>query len=153
MVAIALERPDEGVELRFLMWRRVIRMKWIVAAAVAWSMLSIAAGHTAGNICHLGGALWGLCYGVAARRGILLTATFDRCCDFVAQLFKPRRKMKVERGGARYWHGDVQKDMDYNRERRAREAQIDAILDKMRKSGYDGLTEEEKRTLFTAGKK
>jgi hypothetical protein len=61
--------------------------------------------------------------------------------------------MKVERGGARYWHGDVQKDMDYNRERRAREAQIDAILDKMRKSGYDGLTEEEKRTLFTAGKK
>jgi hypothetical protein len=43
--------------------------------------------------------------------------------------------------------------MDYNRERRAREAQIDAILDKMRKSGYDGLTEEEKRTLFTAGKK
>jgi hypothetical protein len=61
--------------------------------------------------------------------------------------------MKVERGGARMWQGDRQQDRDFNRQKRANEAQIDAILEKMRRSGYDGLTEEEKRTLFSAGKK
>jgi hypothetical protein len=62
--------------------------------------------------------------------------------------------MKVMRGGAHAtWTGDRAQDRDYNRRRRAEEAQIDAILDKMRRSGYNGLTEEEKRTLFSAGKK
>ena len=33
-----------------------------------------------------------------------------------------------------------------------REAEVDAILDKIRKSGYDSLTKEEKKRLFEASK-
>ena len=48
--------------------------------------------------------------------------------------------------------GDKQKDMEYNRKKKATQEEIDAILDKMKKTGYDGLSEDEKRKLFSAGK-
>ena len=43
--------------------------------------------------------------------------------------------------------------MDYNADRRSHEEQIDAILDKISKHGYDGLTAEEKQMLFDASKR
>lgn len=39
-------------------------------------------------------------------------------------------------------------DHEYNAQKRANQARIDAILDKVRRSGYASLTEEEKRDLF-----
>ena len=39
-------------------------------------------------------------------------------------------------------------DHDYNARKREQQARIDAILDKVRRSGYASLTEEEKRLLF-----
>jgi hypothetical protein len=41
-------------------------------------------------------------------------------------------------------------DMEYNARKRQKQAEIDAILDKIRKSGYDSLTKEEKKRLFDA---
>ena len=35
-----------------------------------------------------------------------------------------------------------------NKEKQQREAEIDKILDKIRRSGYSSLTEEEKKRLF-----
>ena len=48
---------------------------------------------------------------------------------------------------------EKQRDMDYNADRRSHEEQIDAILDKISKHGYDGLTAEEKQMLFDASKR
>ncbi len=41
-------------------------------------------------------------------------------------------------------------DMEYNARQKARQEEIDKILDKIRKSGYDSLTKEEKQRLFEA---
>lgn len=41
-------------------------------------------------------------------------------------------------------------DMEYNAHKQKNQEEIDAILDKIRKSGYDSLTKEEKRRLFDA---
>ena len=41
-------------------------------------------------------------------------------------------------------------DMEYNARKQQRQAEVDAILDKIRKSGYDSLTKEEKKRLFEA---
>ena len=43
--------------------------------------------------------------------------------------------------------------MDYNARRKQEEAEIDAILEKIRRSGYASLTAEEKKKLFEASKK
>jgi membrane associated rhomboid family serine protease len=154
IVAVAIHRPDERVTLLLLLWRCTVRMKWIAIVAVALSVLSVTSANAGGNVCHVGGALWGAVYGLMLRRGVDITSGFNRLADGLVGLFRPRRKMKVMRGGAHAtWTGDCAQDRDYNRRRRAEEAQIDAILDKMRRSGYNGLTEEEKRTLFSAGKK
>ena len=45
-------------------------------------------------------------------------------------------------------NGERNPDWDYNARRRASQEEIDRILDKIRKSGYDSLTKEEKQTLF-----
>jgi hypothetical protein len=42
--------------------------------------------------------------------------------------------------------------MDYNARKRKNQDEIDAILDKIRKSGYDSLTKEEKQKLFDASR-
>ena len=42
--------------------------------------------------------------------------------------------------------------MEYNARKKQRQAEVDAILDKIRKSGYDSLTKEEKKRLFEASK-
>lgn len=39
-------------------------------------------------------------------------------------------------------------DWDYNARKKAQQAEVDRILDKIRRNGYDSLTKEEKQTLF-----
>jgi hypothetical protein len=39
-------------------------------------------------------------------------------------------------------------DEEYNARKRKNQEEVDAILDKIRKSGYDSLTKEEKKKLF-----
>ena len=51
------------------------------------------------------------------------------------------------------YYGDKQKDYDFNARKKEREAEVDRILDKLRKSGYSSLSEEEKKRLFDASKK
>ena len=60
-------------------------------------------------------------------------------------LFKPKNKFKVTK--------NENIDMRYNRQKKVQAEVIDAILDKMKRTGYDGLSKEEKRKLFDAGKK
>ena len=46
-----------------------------------------------------------------------------------------------------------QSDWDYNRREREDQKEVDRILDKIRKSGYDSLSADEKRKLFDSSKK
>lgn len=47
-------------------------------------------------------------------------------------------------------NGERNPDWDYNARRRASQEEIDRILDKIRRNGYDSLTRDEKQTLFDA---
>ena len=39
-------------------------------------------------------------------------------------------------------------DQEYNARKQAEQKEVDAILDKIRRNGYDSLTKEEKQKLF-----
>jgi hypothetical protein len=56
--------------------------------------------------------------------------------------------MKVEKGGSR-----VKTDEEYNAEKKQKQIEIDKILDKIAKSGYESLTKKEKDFLFSQSKK
>ena len=55
--------------------------------------------------------------------------------------------MKVHYGNSR------QNDYDYNARKKVQSEEIDRILDKLKKSGYESLTTEEKKSLFDASKR
>ena len=57
---------------------------------------------------------------------------------------KSKPRMHIRMGGR---HAD---EMDYNRREKERSAEIDRILEKVKKHGYGSLSEEEKRKLFDA---
>ena len=48
--------------------------------------------------------------------------------------------------------GTKEADREYNARKRQNQEEIDAILDKIRKSGYDSLTKDEKQRLFDASR-
>ena len=50
-------------------------------------------------------------------------------------------------------HKDSNPDWDYNAKKKENDEEIDRILDKIKRSGYDSLTAEEKRRLFDNSKK
>lgn len=49
--------------------------------------------------------------------------------------------------------GERKDDYEYNARKKAEAEEIDHILEKVRKSGYTSLTEEEKRKLFDASQR
>jgi len=51
------------------------------------------------------------------------------------------------------WGGKYKKDFTYHQQKKDEEAELDRILDKVRKSGYANLTDEEKRRLFDMSQK
>ena len=51
------------------------------------------------------------------------------------------------------WGGKYKKDFTYHQQKREDEAELDRILDKVKKSGYSNLTDEEKRRLFDMSQK
>ena len=72
----------------------------------------------------------------------------NRFFDWIKGLFKttPKSKMKVA-------YKKPLSDEEFNYRRKATQAEIDAILDKISKSGYASLTTREKEILFKESNK
>lgn len=67
---------------------------------------------------------------------------------FSEWLAKRRRsRMKVNTSASKH-----ASDMDWNYEKKTKNTEIDKILDKIKKGGYESLTKEEKQKLFDASK-
>lgn len=150
VVATAVCMPD--YRLNFLLIGSV-RLKYVALAVVLCDLLFVTSENAGGHIAHLGGALAGWAFATGIRSGRYdLTAWINHAWDAVTSLSsvwhrKPKNpRMKVKYGNKR------ETDYDYNARKKANEAEIDRILDKVRKSGYEGLTNEEKKTLFDASK-
>ena len=119
---------------------------------IGMDLLFITSDNAGGHIAHLGGALAGLFFAAQLGKGRDLTAWINRALDGMTALAhrKPRKpKMKVRYGTG----GTRQQDYDYNARKKAQSDEIDRILDKLRKTGYEGLSDEEKKSLFDASKR
>jgi hypothetical protein len=105
--------------------------------------------NTGGHLAHLGGALFGFIYIKLLQSGTDVTKPFSAVLNSFANLFKPKNKTpfkKVHRNTTKKGINSFQGNKDVTQK------QIDDILDKISKSGYDSLTKEEKEFLFKAGK-
>lgn len=146
VVAVAVKEPDYPVQLMFF---GTVRLRTIALFIIVFDLLFITSGNAGGHISHLGGALAGWWFAAGLHRGHDVTRWINVGIDFCMGWKKPvvrKPKMKV-------YYGDKQKDYDFNARKKEREEEVDRILDKLRKSGYGSLTEEEKKRLFDASKK
>ena len=146
VVATAMRVPDYKVNLLFL---GAISLKYIAIVTILIDLLSVTSGNGGGHIAHLGGACLGVLFMYRWKNGKDITRPVNRIIDYLATVFKPGTKIKIKHKKNRR----PETDMEY-RERKNRENnEIDAILDKIKKSGYNALSSDEKKRLFDAGKK
>lgn len=138
-----------------------IKAKWFVVGYVAIEFFSAlgSSGDGVAHTAHLGGMLFGFLMirywnkhpnsNFDRSRGQQFFENLKHNFDQRKQTQQRNPHMHAEQGQA----GTKEADMEYNARKRQNQEEIDAILDKIRKSGYDSLTKEEKQKLFEASKR
>ncbi len=141
IIAISFYAPNYNVYIPFI---GPVKIKYIAICYIILDVLQIASTNAGGHIAHLGGALYGYFFALQMKRGKDIGSLFNKIADTVAVFFKKKPKMKVSyRSQAKSVD-----DLEYNRSKADYQKEIDRILDKIAKSGYDSLTKGEKETLF-----
>lgn len=140
-VATATYLPEYEVYL-FGVFR--MKLKWLAIIYVALDFVAVRGfDNVGGHLSHLGGAVFGFIYARRLASGSDWSEGFNRLSDWFSTLFKPSRKVKVV-----HRSGDFGKPQQPSKSDRQKE--IDAILDKISRTGYDSLTKDEKETLLKA---
>ena len=122
---------------------------WHVAFVILLvDLIQMPLDNTGGHLAHLGGALFGFIYIKLLQSGKDITKPFLALLDTFAYLFKPKKKTPFKK----VHRNTTKKVVNSFTEKDITQKQIDDILDKISKSGYDSLTKEEKEFLFKAGK-
>lgn len=157
VVATAWRMPEYKVGLLFL---GEVSIKWIAGFTVLLSLLRITGENAGGNIAHIGGALVGMAYGLCMMKGVDITRPLNRLIDGVVNAGKSVSAPKVKKPRAERYKGDSQRvggerttSMGQGGLTRDDQDRMNAILDKIKKSGYSALTAEERRILFDVSKR
>jgi membrane associated rhomboid family serine protease len=146
IIAAATLVPNFRINLMFV---GSIKLIYVALFVLFIDVLSVASyNNIGGNIAHLGGALMGYVFIIQYKKGRDWTLWINRFLDWIKNIFKssPKSKMKVA-----YKRGVS--DEAYNYNKKVTQEQIDIILDKISRSGYESLSKAEKEILFKASNK
>jgi hypothetical protein len=146
IVAAATLVPNYSLNLMFI---GPVKLLYVALFVIFIDVLSLASySNIGGNMAHIGGAAMGYIFVVQYKRGRDLSKGINSFFNLFKKLFSstPKSKMKVA-------YKKPLSDEDYNYQRKATQAEIDAILDKISKSGYASLSNREKEILFKASNK
>ena len=151
LVFIATYSPHTAVRI----FTFNIKLWHIAVAFIAIDVLSLGSSSNAGGIlAHLGGAAFGYIYAGQLVKGNDIGLWFEKWMDVVAGWFSktPKRKKTPLRTVHKTTKKKVAKTTTSRMSKSAQQQKIDAILDKISKSGYESLSKAEKDFLFKAGK-
>ena len=139
-----------------------IKAKWFVCgyAAIELFFAMSASGDNVAHMAHLGGMLFG--FFMIRYWNRHPNSSFNRSHgqEFFENMKRNFEKHRSNTGHSGYsgnsensgTQGTSEADREYNARKRQNQEEIDAILDKIRKSGYDSLSKEEKKKLFEASR-
>lgn len=137
LIGLATKIPHYAMHFRFI---GVIKLWYIAVAFILLDIIQIPISNTGGHLAHLGGALI----------GFLLTSQFNDAkslSSVFSNLFKTKKQKPLKTVYKK------KKPVTTLADKNAEQQKIDAILDKISKSGYETLTQNEKDFLFSVGKK
>ncbi len=142
-IALAFYRPNLKMNLFGVLPIRII---FIAILFFLQDFLQLGENDGTAHFAHLGGAVFGMISVQQIHSSSNIVNAFQGFIDRILRLVKGNRtpKMKVHRSEKTR----KQTDEEYNADKKQRQEQIDRILDKISKSGYDSLTKNEKDFLF-----
>ncbi len=146
LIFICAYMPNQMVRVFFFN----VKLWYIGAFFVLIDLIQIPASNSGGHLAHLGGALLGYVYARQLTKGKDIGEGFSKLLDALGDFFKPKEKKASMKTVYRKTKSAAKSKVDYDKESRQRK--IDAILDKISKSGYESLSKAEKDFLFKAGK-
>jgi membrane associated rhomboid family serine protease len=129
-----------------------IKLWHIAVLYLVIDLIQLPLENTGGHLAHLGGALFGFIYIKLLQNGTDLTKGFNTIIDWFANLFSPKKETSFKKIYRNPKPINVVKTASKIVTKDKIQQQIDEILDKISKSGYDSLTVDEKEFLFKAGK-
>lgn len=154
MIAFAMFFPDRYILLYFLI---PIKAKYLITIMVIFEFMSVGNQSVIAHIAHAGGALTGFLFILLDRRGEFsgrrILNSFRKPKDSFSsskfgQSFRNRVNSQNVEDAKFYDITDNTKG-----EETISQEEIDRILDKISQSGYQNLTDREKKILFKASKK
>lgn len=143
VIATTTLTPQYSIRL-FLLGN--IKLWWIASFFVITDLIFISE-NTGGRIAHLFGGLMGYIFVSQLRRGNDLGAWISKTLQMLKYLGsrKPKSQFKTHRNTE-----PRQSRASGSSSQRVSQEEIDAVLDKIKESGYESLTEHEKNILFRA---
>lgn len=148
LVATATYQPM--MEVRVFLFGNV-KLVYLVLVFFILDLIQLPMSNTGGHLAHIGGAFFGYFYIKALQNGTDITLWFEKTISFFASLFGNRPKETTFRKVHKTYSIQQQKTVSKIVTKDKTQQQIDEILDKISKSGYDSLSKEEKEFLFKAG--
>lgn len=141
--AVAFYQKD--LEVNFLIVGKV-KLIYLAIFTFVIDLLAITSSNAGGHLAHIGGALLGIYFAVQIQKGKDLTRPMNRLIDWFVNLGKRKPKMKVS-------YKRTETDYEYNARKHQEIVDLDSILDKLKRSGYESLSSDEKKRLFDASRK
>jgi membrane associated rhomboid family serine protease len=142
--------PDEEVHLAFI---GPVKLKYLGIAMLVLDVIGTTSINAGGSIAHIGGAVTGYFFAqLIINSGKDITEPINRVIGWVNDLFKQNKKPKftVHRNTSKT---DEEWNMENKNRKRENNEEIDRILEKIKKSGYANLSDEEKKRLFDLSNK
>lgn len=144
--AVSFYRKNSEIGMLFI---GRVKLIYLALFTLIIDLMAVTSSNAGGHIAHIGGALLGILFAYGIRRGWDLTMPVNAVIDLFVNLGRRRPRMKVTYSNPKR----TETDYEYNARKSKEVAEIDSILEKLRRSGYESLSAEEKRKLFDASKK
>lgn len=128
MMAISIYKPNQKIKIPFV---QKIKLKNITIFLTIFYVISLSGGNTGGYLAHIGGGLFSFIYIKQLNTNKIFKSIFKNTSKF----------------------NEKNSDYIYNQKRSEKNKQIDIILEKISKSGYNSLSKKEKDILFKSSKK
>lgn len=148
-IVFAISFYQKNYEVGLLFVGR-IKLIYLALFTLIIDLMAVTSSNAGGHIAHIGGALLGILFAYGIRNGWDLTKPVNAVIDLFVNLGRQRPRMNVSYSKR---PKRAETDYEYNARKSKDAAEIDTILEKLRRSGYDSLSAEEKRKLFDASKK
>ncbi len=158
-IVFAVSFYQKNYEINLLLIGRV-KLIYLAIGVLLLDIIAITSENAGGHIAHIGGALLGILFAIQYQKGKDITGFMNKIIDRFVNFITRKPTFKTYRTNESFSQNKKQNksdrpktDDEYLRRKNEENRIIDEILDKLKRSGYESLSAEEKKKLFDASRK